>query len=202
MTRRWLVRVAWLVAIYLAIAAYLPISRWLPPGRSFATSLDALLPLAPLLGPVYVFGMVPIALLPLVFYGRLTLADFRRYAAGTIAGALATYALYFLWPSEIRRPPLPEDPVSRACLALAYSVRSPRGVFPSAHTLYTALNATFLWAFVPAGWRWGVAAGSGLVVASALLTGLHFAADVAAGLALAAVAMWSSRRVQLAGGKE
>jgi hypothetical protein len=186
-----------LLALYLVLAAYLPLSRLLErlPGHSTATWLDAYLPVVPWLGPVYVLGMVPIALLPLVFARRLPPDHFRRYALATIAGALVTYAVYGLYPTEIRRPPLPQEPLARACLGLAYAARSPHSLFPSGHAFYTALNAWALCQLTRGPARLLVLAASGLVVAAALLTGLHHTADILAGLALAPLAM------TLAGGR-
>src|SRR5206468_10849665 len=120
-------------AVYFALAAYVPISRSLPPGNSTRTWLDAWVPLVPWLGPVYVLGMLPIALLPLYFRGALSPRAFRQYAVAIIGGALVTYAVYLLYPTEIRRPALPAEPLARCCLALAQAARSPRGILPSGH---------------------------------------------------------------------
>jgi hypothetical protein len=195
-----------LVILYLALAAYLPISRILPPGRSTWTPPDAWMPLVPWFGPVYVLGMAPIALLPVLFYRRLPATRFRRYALAVTAAAVLSYAIYLIYPTEIRRPPLPELPSARWCLGLAYAARGARGILPSGHALYTAVNAWFLCPLVPGGWRWLVAAGSVVVIASALLTRLHYVADVAAGLALAAIAVagagqWVDREAENKGNR-
>jgi hypothetical protein len=174
-----------LIALYAILAAYLPISRILPAGHSLRIALDERLPLVAWLGPVYVIGMVPIAALPLLFQQWLPEPYFRQYAAVTMAGALISYAAYFLYPSEIQRPPLPEAPAARWCLGVAYAARSPRGIFPSGHAFYTATNAWFLCELLPASARADVVAASLLVVAAALLTRLHFVLDIAGGLALA-----------------
>lgn len=174
----------WLAAVYLILAAYLPISRVLPPGHSTRTFLDGWVPLVPWLGPVYVLGMVPFALLPFLLWRWLPPATFRRYALATITGALATYAVYFLYPTEIHRPPLPADPLERWCLGLAYAARRPTGILPSGHAFYTATNAWFLCALLRPIPRLLWIAVSALIVSAALLTHLHHVADILAGLAL------------------
>lgn len=178
-----------LAALYLVLAAYLPLSRALPAGHSTRTFLDAWVPIVPWLGPVYVLGMLPIALLPALFYALLPARRFERYAATVIVGALVSYAVYLVYPTEIHRPPLPREPAARWCMALAYAARSPRGIFPSGHAFYTAVNGWFLGRLVSGMGRGVVGAASAAIVAAALLTHLHYAADVAAGLALAAVLM-------------
>src|SRR5581483_6164326 len=117
-----------LAVVYAALAAYLPVSRLLPPGHSTRTAIDAYVPLVPWLGPLYVAGMVPIALLPWFIWARLPRREFLRYAAAISGGALLTYVVYAAYPTEIHRPPLPGDPLARWCLGLAYAARSPRGI--------------------------------------------------------------------------
>jgi len=178
-----------LIALYAALAAYLPISRHLPPGHSTRTALDAWIPVVPWLGLVYVLGMAPIALLPLLFHALLPREAFARYAHIIIGGALASYVIYLAYPTEIHRPPLPAEPLAAWCLGLAYAARSPRGIFPSGHAFYTAVNGWFLCRLLAPRGRWAVVVGSAAIVGAALLTHLHYVADVIAGLALAAGAV-------------
>ena len=178
---------ALLLAVYAVLAAYLPLSRRLPPGRPLRTRLDDALPLVPWLGPVYVLGMLPIAVLPLLFHRWLPPPAFQQYGLALIAGALASYAVYLCYPSEIQRPPLPEAPFARWCLGLAYAARSPRGLFPSGHAFYTATNAWFLGQLLDGPALAAALAASALIIAAALLTRLHYVLDLLAGLALALV---------------
>ena len=179
---------------YTLLAAYLLVERWVRGEGSTATVVDRYVPLVPWLGPVYVLGMVPMALFPALFPLWLKPDEYRQYALAIALGAGTSYIIYALFPTVMQRPPLPEGAAGWA-LGLAYAARRPHNAFPSGHALYTTVNLAFLLPSLPRAARpsaWGAGI---VVVASALFIHLHTVADIAGGVGLALVLLtvWKPR---------
>ena len=174
--------------VYLALAAYLPISRRIQGEASTRTRLDEWDGVAWALGPLYVFGMLPIAVLPVALCWALVSAQYGHYSASVLIGAGISYLVYALYPARVKRPPLPTEDVPRFCLEVAYRARSEYNPLPSGHALYTLLNAIFVAPLLSPLWGGVWVFCSVLIVAAAWLTRLHNALDIIAGLALGAAA--------------
>jgi hypothetical protein len=162
-------------------------------ARSLATPLDARLPFVP--EAIFVYAAVyPLVLLPALLARD---AEFRRYARAYLAVIAAAHLCFVLVPvgAQGLRPPPPQGADLAAWgVRLCYALDPPLNLFPSLHLALATLAAA-------SAARLGRAAGA-LALAALLAVGAaaclvkqHFAADVAAGIALglAARARWLRR---------
>ncbi|MBK7876930.1 MAG: phosphatase PAP2 family protein [Planctomycetes bacterium] len=133
--------------------------------------------------------------LPLLVRGR---AEFRRlFVAYGIAMGVA-FATYALWPTTYPRPPLPADGTLGAwAYGRLVAIDGPGCCLPSGHVIVPAIAAWSV--FRDRGWWWPLALVFALVP-SVLTTKQHYALDVLAGLALAAVAIGLARKLDGARG--
>lgn len=145
---------------------------------------------------VYASTYLFVALAPLAAATRI---DLRRFM---VRGWAATSLVVFLWlVLPVAAPPRPFAPQGRmgALLALERSFDSPACAFPSFHVVWAFLAAA-AWADRFGRTRWLVWLWAWAITASCLTTGMHTAADVAAGLLTALLvlrlpAVWEALRL-------
>lgn len=116
--------------------------------------------------------------------------------ADLIAKIIATVC-FVLIPTTLPRDPVPGG-VFGWVLNLVYALDSPYNLFPSMHCLFSWLIARELMGikkFSPV-IRWGAVVFSFMVFASTVFTRQHFIIDIPAGMAVAEIARFISRRVE------
>lgn len=163
------------------------------PNRIFLrTPLDDALPVVPVFAVPYV-SLTPFIGVSMLIFLVFRVRIFRSAALAMIATWLISYACYILIQSYIDRPVITgTDPFS-AMVRSVYAGDNPYNDFPSLHTSLSTITAVHWWRVdrrigIP------VAVWTALIVASTVLIKQHYLADVAGGLALAAVTCWAARR--------
>lgn len=176
-------RLAPLAAAMAAIcAAYWSSNHWHwgAPMYLPLTSLDRAVPLSPWAMPLYCshFVFLPFALLSI--RGE---AAFDRTLKSVLLAAVLSDLIFFVFPTTFPRPA-----ADGVLFDAIRSLDAPANCFPSQHVALAFLAAWGLrldgrpWA--PLGYAWAA-----VIAASTILVKQHYAADVAGGLALAALSL-------------
>ena len=190
-------QVSWLVNLNVTDEIYALEGALVANVQSIATpGLTAYLSFA------YVYGYTFLLVFPLVAYwlddidrlGELTMAYALNYAIG-----LAAYVLFVSYGPRNLIPDL-VDPLLYETYPevqiLTGEVNANVNVFPSLHTSLSATVAWFAWHTRERFPRWLYVAAplAASVIFSTMYLGIHWATDVVAGLALAAVSVIAARR--------
>jgi membrane-associated phospholipid phosphatase len=141
------------------------------------------------------FGLmiVPGALL----YVRGELPRMRHYATVLLTGLFLSYLAYFIFPSVGPHHFFPERPPALDGwgvgailhpLLMRLELRMP-DAFPSGHALATTVTLVMAWKLHRPSYRWLLAPGVGIVIATVALR-YHYVVDVLAGLALVPVVVF------------
>jgi membrane-associated phospholipid phosphatase len=156
------------------------------PNRIFLeTPLDRALPVVPIFAIPYV-SLIPYIGVSLIVFLFCRVRVYRSAALTMIIVWFISYAFYFFLQSYIARPAITgTDPFS-GIIRTIYASDRPYNDFPSLHTSLSTIIAIHWWRFDR---RIGIPAAiwTALIVASTVLVKQHYLADLAGGLALAAV---------------
>lgn len=189
----WQRRGAWVLALGgVQTLAYLALNHHAPAGSRTLplTALDRATPFWPATVWAYFALLACEVALPLCVRGW---EEFRRLLAGYAIAMGVAFATYALYPTHYPRP---EPPESANLSAWAYgtlvALDTPECCLPSGHVIVPVLAAWSVARDRRSAWPLVVVA---LLVPSVLTTKQHYALDVAAGLALAALAIVVARGV-------
>lgn len=191
--RRIAGRALLVVALLVSIASYELVNR--PTGQLHVlrTPLDAALPFVPLFAIPYLLYL-PYLALTLLLVGATNWRRFTVLALAFIIASLSADVVYLLFQTYVQRPPVVGDDLGARLVRFIYAHDQPYNDFPSLHTAGATLCA-----IAYARWRptYGLAALplTLAIIAATVLIRQHYLADVAGGLALAALAWWAASRL-------
>ncbi len=183
----WSRRCAWVLALGLVqTCAYLALNQHPPAGSRELplTEFERAIPFWPATVWAY-FALLACELaLPLCVRSW---AEFRRLLTGYALAMGVAFTTYALFPTHYPRPPLPENAgVSAWAYGVLVALDTPECCLPSGHVIVPLLAAWSVARERRSVWPLLLVA---LLVPSVLTTKQHYVWDVAAGLALAAVAI-------------
>lgn len=162
--------------------------HWREPALLPLSALDRAAPFVPAAMLVYVshFALLPLALL------RVSERTFPRAVGAVLAGSALSNVVFLAWPTAFPRAAAPEGAFA-PLFAFIAAVDTPANCFPSQHV---GLALVAAWALREDGVRWSrlALAWAAAVAVSTVLVKQHYAADVAGGLALAALSWRLSAR--------
>lgn len=178
-------------------AGYAATNRWplREPAPLPSSVIDRAAPFVPSAMFVYVSHFVFLPGCLLLARGE---AAFRRSAGAVLAGSVLSNLFFALLPTSIERGPVPGGPAA-PLFAFIAAVDAPTNCFPSQHVGLALLAA---WGLREDGHPWARAAlaWAGAISVSTVLVKQHYAADVAGGAVLAALAWRLSARAAPAAG--
>lgn len=188
-------RVAVVLAVMAALCAgYLATNhwQWRAPALLPLTWLDRL-PFVPAAMLVYVSHFVFLPGCLLLIRGERA---FGRTVGAVLTGSALSNVFFALYPTTLPRPPAPEG-WTAPLFAFIAAVDEPMNCFPSQHV---GLAVVAAWGLRRDGHPWAsrALAWSGAIALSTVLVKQHYAADVAGGLALAALSWKLSSRAAAA----
>jgi membrane-associated phospholipid phosphatase len=194
--RRIVGRAALVVALAASLASYELVNH--PAGQLHVlrTPLDAALPFVPLFAIPYLLYL-PYLALTLLLFGATNWRRFAVLALAFIIASLSADVVYLLFQTYVQRPMVVGDGLGPQLVRFVYAHDQPYNDFPSLHTAGATLCAIAYARWRPA---YGLAALplTLAIIAATVLIRQHYLADVAGGLALAALAWlaasWLSRR--------
>jgi len=142
-------------------------------------------------GPLLPWTAWVYASYPLLFLAAFALEDdarrLRRYLEATLALNLASNAFFLAFPTTLDRAPAPPGALGATLLEAVRSLDAPANCLPSLH-VSTSYLAAFLAARRSPGHGAAAFAWASAIAVSTVTTKQHYAADVFAGLLLAAAA--------------
>jgi membrane-associated phospholipid phosphatase len=163
--------------------------HWREPVHVPLSWLDHALPFVPGAMFVYVSHFVFLPGCLLLVRGE---AAFRKTATAVLAGSVLSNLFFVLYPTTIVRGPVPEGLAGPLFAFIAF-LDTPANCFPSQHV---GLAVAAAWGLREDRHPWAAAAlaWSGAISVSTVLVRQHYAADVAGGLALAALSWLAASR--------
>jgi membrane-associated phospholipid phosphatase len=156
------------------------------PNRIFLEMpLDRALPVVPVFAIPYL-SLIPFIGLSLIVFLFFRIRVYRSAALTMIVVWFISYACYFFLQSYVARPAITGTDLFSGMIRTIYVSDHPYNDFPSLHTSLSTALAIHWWRFDR---RIGLleVIWTALIVASTVLVKQHYIADVAGGLALAAV---------------
>lgn len=186
-------RAALVVALAAAITSYEPLNHATASVHVLRTSLDAALPFVSLMAIPYLL-FLPFVLGTLLLFALKDWARFRTLALAMIFAALAADLAFITFQTYVARPPVAGDDLGARLVRAIYAGDQPYNGFPSLHVTFSTLCLVAY-----ARWRWRYALAAlplvAAIIAATVLIRQHYLADVAGGLALAALVSWVAVRI-------
>lgn len=186
-------RAALVVALAVALYSYEPLNHATASVHVLRSPLDAALPFVPLMAIPYLL-FLPFVLGTLVLLALTDWQRFRTLALAVILAALAADLAFIAFQTYVARPPVVGDDLGARLLRAVYAGDQPYNGFPSLHVAFSTLCL-----IAYARWRRGYALAAlplvAAIIAATVLIRQHYLADVAGGLALAALAYWVTVRI-------
>jgi membrane-associated phospholipid phosphatase len=178
-----------------ALAAYAvyPALNHGPRRMDLQTGIDRAMPLVPVMVVPYV-SLIPLVLAAAIACGIRGARNYQAYGLALVIAMLVSYAFYVFAQTYVPRPEVLGGGVLKDWLRDVYRADQPYNDFPSLHTsMSTIIAVSWLRAHRRSGYV--VAFWCAAIIASTVLVHQHFVADVAGGLAVAAVAVVGADRL-------